>query len=168
MSHAKNKIKWCLDKAQKELKEGKKHRGLLEVKPDIKIAKEYITKAEHNLQATLYLHDGGYTDWCSSTLFYTIYHCFLAVLIKFGYESRNQECTFALIENLIEEKKVNFDINDLKEISSLNNESQEGTAINIREKYQYSPKISLGNTEYNKLSTLAKKILYQAKEIIEK
>ncbi len=167
MNHANNKIKWCLDKAQRESNEGKKHRGLLQVTPNIKIAREHLTKAEHNLQVTLYLHDGGYTDWCTSSLFYSIYHCFLAVLLKLGYESRNQECTFAFIQNLIEEKKVIFDINDLKEISSLNNEHQENTAIDLREIYQYSPKTSLGNTEYTKLLNLAKKILYQTKEIIE-
>ncbi len=167
MTHIDNKVKWCLDKAQKELKEGKKHRGLLQVTPDIKIAREHLTKAEHNLQVTLYLYDGGYTDWCSSSLFYIIYHCFLAVLIKSGYESRNQECTFAFIQNLIEEKKVSFDTHDLKEIGSLNNEHQENTAIDLRETYQYSPKTSLGNTEYNKLLNLAKKILYQTKEIVE-
>ncbi len=156
-----------MDKAQKELKEGKKHRGLLQVNPDEKIARDHLAKAEHNLKVTLYLHDGGYTDWCSSSLFYTIYHCFLAVLVKFGYESRNQECTFALIENLIEEKKISFDIDDIREISSLDNEEHEDTAINIREKYQYSPKITLGNTAYNKLLNLAKKILAQTKEIME-
>jgi len=166
MSHAKNKVQWCLDKAQKELQEGNKHRGLLRVQPDEKRAKEHMAKAEHNLQTTLYLHDGGYTDWCSSTLFYTIYHCFLAVLIKCGYESRNQECTFALIESLTEEEKTNFDINDLKEISSLC--SDETTAISIRERYQYSPKISLGDAEYGKLLNLAKKIVYQTKELMER
>ena len=119
MTHATNKIQWCLDKAKKELKAEHKHRGLLQVAPDEKRAREHLAKAEHNLQATFYLYEGGYTDWCSSSLFYTIYHCFLAILIKFGYESGNQECTFALIENLIEEKKIRFDINNLKELIKL-------------------------------------------------
>lgn len=167
MSHVKNKVKWCLEKAQKERKKGEQHRGLLQVPPDEQRAREHLAKAEHNLQVTLYLHDGGYTDWCSSSLFYTIYHCFLAVLVKYGYESRNQECTFACIASLIEEKKIHFESNDLKKISTLDHAGHEDTAINIREVYQYSPKLSLGNTEYNKLLQLAKKILYQTKEIME-
>ena len=28
-------IEWCLNKARKELKEGKKHRGLVKIKPNI-------------------------------------------------------------------------------------------------------------------------------------
>lgn len=39
MSHAENKVKWCLNKAEKELMEGKKHRGLVKIEPDINRAK---------------------------------------------------------------------------------------------------------------------------------
>ncbi|MEW5896988.1 MAG: hypothetical protein AB1668_04810 [Nanoarchaeota archaeon] len=39
MSHAKNKLRWCLNKAKKELQEGRKHRGLVEVAPNIEAAK---------------------------------------------------------------------------------------------------------------------------------
>ncbi len=169
MSHAKNKIDWCLNKAEKEIKEGKKHRGLILIEKSKEKALEHIGKAEHNLKVTIYLHQGGFTDWCSSSLFYTIYHCFLAIISKFGYESRNQECTFALIKSLIEDKKINLEENDLNEVTSLNvSEAQESsTAISLREEYQYSTKVSLENKEYEKLFNLAKKILDKTKEIIE-
>lgn len=169
MSHAKNKIDWCLNKAEKELKEGKKHRGLIQIEKSKEKALEHIGKAEHNLKVTIYLNQGGFTDWCSSSLFYTIYHCFLAIISKFGYESRNQECTFALIKSLIEDKKINIDENDLNEVASLNvSEAQESsTAISLREEYQYSTKVSLENKEYEKLFKLAKNILDKTKEIIE-
>ena len=98
MSHAKNKVEWCIRKAQNEIEEHNNHRGLVKIVPNIDKAKDHITKAEHNFKTTLYLKKGGYSDWCSSTLFYIIYHCFLSILSKQGYESRNQECTFALIE----------------------------------------------------------------------
>ena len=62
MSHAKNKLEWCLNKAKKELQEGKKHRGLIQTEKNKEKAREYIQKAEHNLKVTLYLHDGNYTD----------------------------------------------------------------------------------------------------------
>ncbi len=167
MSHQKNKVDWCLKKAEKELKEGKKHRGLVIIKPNNELAKEHIKKAEHNLQVTLYLNNGGYTDWCSSSLFYTIYHCFLAILTKLGYESRNQECTFALISSFIEDKKININSMDLEKISSLDIATHEDTAISIREKYQYNTKTSLENKEYKKLLELAKKILDQTKGAIQ-
>ena len=54
MSHAKNKLRWCLQKAKKELQEGRKHRGLIEVMPDSERAREHIAKAEHNLKEGLF------------------------------------------------------------------------------------------------------------------
>lgn len=169
MSHAKNKVQWCLDKAKRELEAGNKHRGLIQIEPNIKRAKEHITKAEHNVEVAIYLYDGGYTDWCSSSLFYAIYHCFLAILAKFGYESRNQECTFALIGSFIDDKKINVKREELEKVSLLNADSHQEspTAVSIREEYQYSTKVSLENNEYNQLLKLAKNILDKAKEIIE-
>src|SRR3989338_3316876 len=135
------------------------HRGLIKVKPDEKRAREHLLKAEHNLEATFYLHKGGYTDWCSSSLFYTIYHCFLGILIKFGYESGNQECTFACIASLIEDKRISLEEQDLEKVSSLRSTEvqEESTAVNIREEYQYSTKVSMQNKEYQELLSLAKK-----------
>ena len=52
MSHIKNKVEWCLRKSQKEIQEGKMHRGLITVIPDIKRAEDHIKKAEHYLSAT--------------------------------------------------------------------------------------------------------------------
>ena len=126
MSHAKNKVEWCLNKVKRELQEGKQHRGLIKVNADFEKARDHLAKAEHNFKVTLYLQRGGYTDWCPSSLFYVIYHCFLSILAKFGYETRNQECTFALIASLIEDKKITISQEDLERVSTLNmTETQE-------------------------------------------
>ncbi len=105
MSQATNKVKWCLNKAEKELKESNFHRGLVKHEQDLELAKKHIIKAEHNLKAALYFEKGRFSDWSASAFFYCIYHCFLAILRKFGYESRNQECSIAVIEMLKEDKK---------------------------------------------------------------
>ena len=97
MSLAENKVNWCLKKGEKELKEGKKQRGLIKKEKDIEDAKNHISKAEHNLSAISYFDKGGYSDWSISAIFYCLYHCFLAIASRFSYESRNQECTIALI-----------------------------------------------------------------------
>ena len=170
MSHAKNKVEWCLNKAKKELQTGKHHRGLVKSDAELERARDHVAKAEHNLKVTLYLHRGGFTDWCSSSLFYVIYHCFLAILAKFGYESRNQECTFALIASFIEDQKITLSQEDLEKVSTLNiTETQESpeTAVRIREDYQYSTKVSLENKEYQELLQLAKQILDKTKETLE-
>ena len=163
MSHAKNKVSWCLKKAEKE---GEKHRGLVKVAVSKVLAGEHLTKAEHNLKTTLYLQNGGYTDWCSSTLFYTIYHCFLAILAKHGYESRNQECTFALIHSFIEDGVVDFTAEELEHVSSLNKEDT-ATVTSIREKFQYTTKLTLKDDTFNNMLNLAKEILDKTKLMME-
>jgi uncharacterized protein (UPF0332 family) len=169
MSQAENKVDWCLKKAEKELKEGNKHRGLIKTEINTDKAREHIKKAEHYLQATEYLKKGGFSDISASTAFYAMYHCLLAIAIKFGYESRNQECTLALIFNLIEEGKIDFKRELLDKIASLNvEESVEETSIEIREQYQYGTKLSLNDNIYNELVSTAKEVLSKAKEEIEK
>ena len=44
MSHAWNKMEWCLKKAEKEMKEKGKHRGLVIAKPDMEEAKRHLKK----------------------------------------------------------------------------------------------------------------------------
>ena len=115
MSQASNHVDWCLKKAEKEIEECKKaglspkHRGLIKGKVDIGLAKEYIEKAERYLQITEYLKKGGFQDNCISNIFYAMYHCFLSIAAKFGYDSGNQTCTIALIGHLKQEGKINID-----------------------------------------------------------
>jgi len=166
MNHTKSKVQWCLDKAKKELEQGKKHRGLIKIESNNRLSKSHLFKAEHNLKVTLYLQKGGFTDWCSSSLFYTIYHCFLAILAKCGYKTRNQECTFAVIADLINNKKIDLELNDLEKISSIGNMQESNSVVSIREEYQYGTKVSLENKEYEELLHLTRKILDKTKEIL--
>jgi uncharacterized protein (UPF0332 family) len=169
VSHAENKVKWCLNKAEKELKETGKHRGLVKIKPNIELARQHITKAEHNLKAVISFKKNGFSDWSASATFYSIYHGLLAILAKLGYESKNQECTFALIYSLIESKDINLDINIIKEINVLNHEErhENPTVIEVRESEQYGVEITLQNETYERLLSLAKNALDQIKNIIE-
>ncbi|MBI2106269.1 hypothetical protein HYT56_05555, partial [Candidatus Woesearchaeota archaeon] len=117
-----------------------------------------------------YLEEGNFSDICTSTIFYAMYHSLLAIAAKFGYESRNQECTVALIYSLIEDKKIDFDENLLHEISSLNpKETSEKTSIEIREQYQYETDLSLKDKKmYNKLLELTMKVIDKAKNAVAK
>ena len=153
-----------MNKAEKE---GEKHRGLVKVEPDIASARNHIAKAEHNLKTTLYLQRGGFTDWCSSTLFYTIYHCFLSILAKQGYESRNQECTFAVLHSLIEDGLVSITKEEMEKVSDLNVEEDSETVVNIRERYQYSTTLSLADETIQELLDLAGEILDKTKVMLE-
>lgn len=166
MNHTKNKVDWCLKKAKKELEESEKHRGLVKTEPDLKKVGEHIKKAEHYLLATNYLKSGNFSDISASTVFYSMYHCLLAIAVKFGYESRNQECTFSLIHSLIEDGKIDLEKDLLNKISSLDVEDEK-TSLEIREQYQYGTSLSIKDDVYKELFELAKKIISKTKEIVE-
>lgn len=169
MTHAKNKVDWCLKKAERELKEQEKHRGLVKIKPDINKARAHIRKAEHYLKATDYLKKGNFSDISTSTVFYSMYHSLLAIAAKFGYESRNQECTFALILSLIEDKEIDLKRELLERIASLDvEESKENTTVEVREQYQYGTSLSIKDNLYAELFELAKEVISAAKITIEK
>jgi uncharacterized protein (UPF0332 family) len=168
MSHEKNKLEWCLKKAQREIEEGKKHRGLIKINPNINRAKTHIAKAEHNLKAITYFNEGGFSDWSMSAVFYCIYHCFLAIANKFGYESRNQECTIALMKVLITEGKISLDPNFVKALEALDEkEKQESNVIDKREFYTYETASSLINPdEIEEGIRLCKESINQTKNIV--
>jgi len=168
MSHAKNKVEWCLRKAKKELKELDTHRGLVKAKPGIKAAESHIAKAEHYLKATAYLKKGGFSDISASTSFYAMYHSLLAIAVKFGYESRNQECTFALMHALIEDKKIDFEKEIMDRITALDQDKiQDKTSVKLREQFQYGTGLSMDDNIYQELFELAKEVIEKAKVIIK-
>ena len=169
MSHAKNKVNWCLKKAKEELKEGETHRGLVKTEIDKKQIQKHIAKAEHDLMAGIKFAEIGFSDWSTSAFFYSMYHCLLAIASKFGYESGNQECTFALMHYLSEEGKINIEKDALDKIASLDTKKSksETTSVKARELYQYGTDLSIDSPVYEKLLSLSKKILSKTKEIIE-
>ena len=168
MSQAANKLRWCLNKAKKELEQGQKHRGLIECLPSGETAYKHLAKAEHNLKALIYFEKGGFEDWSISAGFYCLYHCLLALLAKHGFESRNQECTLAAIEYFIEQKKITLNhkfINALKEYKK-SDERHEETVIELREFFQYGVDMKVESTKLQKLTSLCKELINTVKEIL--
>lgn len=169
MSQASNKVKWCINKAKRELEESKLHRGLLKADEDKVAANKHITKAEHNLKAALYFEKGGFSDWSASAFFYCIYHCFLAIARRYGYKSRNQECTIALVELLKEEGKIDIDekfIDTLK--ISEPEEKHESTVIELRENFQYTTDLDFkGKEEFDNLVELCKEAINKTRDIVK-
>lgn len=127
-----------------------------------------MIKAEHNLKAVLYFEKGGFSDWSASAFFYCVYHCFLAILRKFGYESRNQECTIAMIEMLKEKGKINIDKKFIDTLKITNvKEIQESNVIKLRENFQYGVDLEFKEKkEFNKLVDLCKGAIYKTRDII--
>ena len=169
MSQASNKVKWCLNKARRELEKSDLHRGLVKVEEDSKLAEQHIIKAEHNLKAAIYFEKGGFSDWSASAFFYCVYHCFLAILRKFGYESRNQECTIALIEHLKEEGKISLSQEIIEAVKAVDTEERHETnVISLRENFQYGTATSIEDKKLEELKNLCRKAIDETKKIIYK
>lgn len=123
---------------------------------DIDEARKHIKKAEHNLNAITCFKEIGFSDWSISASFYCIYQCFLAIAVKFGYESKNQVCTIALIEYLKERDKIDIDTKfiDMLKQEDVDTEEMENKIIEMREDYTYGVKISV--EDETKISDLIK------------
>lgn len=174
MSQASNHVEWCLNKSKKEIEECKrlgkrpKHRGLLKVNPNLEEAKKHLAKAEHNLEGITKFKDIGFSDWSMSAGFYGIYHCFLAIGAKFGYESRNQTCTLSLMRYLKENNKIQLDekyieLLEYEEIEDM----QENSIINLREDYTYGIQTSVKDeSKLNDLKEKCKELIDITKQIV--
>lgn len=161
---SKNKVQWCLDKAEKEIKEGVKPRGLVRIEPDIEEAKRHIHKAEHNFKAVTVMERSGFSDWSVSAVFYTIYHCFLAIITKYGYESRNQECTIALIEQLKEQEKIKLSEEIIRALKAVGNNKK--STMELREDFQYGTETEVEDKYLSELKILCQKAIEETKKII--
>ncbi len=157
-----------MDKAKKEIDKGEQHRGLVKVMPNKELALEHLAKAEHNLEAFLHNKKGGFYDWTISIGFYVMYHCSLAIISKFGYESRNQECTIALMESLIEDKTIDESFRRyIEAIKSADKQKKEEEQIlKMREKYQYTPIIDIDIQKVDELLGICQDMITETKGII--
>ena len=99
MSQVDNHLEWCL----------KDKNRLMKSKPDIEMAHKHLKKSEYNYGVLQSLETLKIYDWALNVGFYAIYHCFLAILMKYGYESKNQACTITALLSLIDEKKLDLD-----------------------------------------------------------
>ncbi|MBS3122111.1 hypothetical protein J4434_04465 [Candidatus Woesearchaeota archaeon] len=174
MSQSSKHVEWCLNKAKKEVEECKeqgkrlKHRGLLKSNPNLEEARKHLAKAEHNFLGITRFKEIGFSDWSISAGFYCIYHCFLAIAAKFGYESGNQTCTISLMRYLNEEKKINIDDKfiNLLEYEEIEN-TKENSVIDMREDYTYGVQISVKDeAKLNDLKKTCKEFIDITKQII--
>jgi uncharacterized protein (UPF0332 family) len=166
MGHAENKVDWCIRKAEKE---GARHRGIRVIEPNAPLAEKHIAKAGHNLKTMLLLIKGGSLDWAITASFYSLYHCCLAIIAAFGYESRNQECTFAAIEHLIAEQRVALPLEQLRRISTLDRSrvvTSDGV-IELREDAQYGTDTVFDAKQVDALRQETATFLELAKRILE-
>ncbi|MCX6750476.1 MAG: HEPN domain-containing protein [Candidatus Pacearchaeota archaeon] len=153
-----DKLKDCFKSGER----GERHKGLRKIKPEESLIKGHLKKAIHNFNAMDEFNRMGFSDWSASASFYCLYHCLLAILAKSGIESRNQSCTFAFTEKMIEDKKLSITKQELNEIFDKDvteNLLNSDRILDIRENMQYSIRTSLEQKEFNILKQRTKVLL---------
>ena len=93
------------------------------------------------------------------------------MIAKKGFESRNQGCTFALVEDMIDNKEISLTKEELKEIfdKDVAEDLQHSRKIlDIREKMQYSIKTILEEKEFIYLRERTKFLFDKLRRDVEK
>ena len=146
MPQVNNHLKWCL----------KDSRRLLKTKPDMDLAQKHIKKSEYNYRVVQTLEKLKIYDWALNIGFYSIYHCFLALLAKYGYESRNQACTITVLLTLINEKKLDLDKDLVTQFDTLDVEKNitNPTVRESREISTYGVETSIDLQQLKKIKEL--------------
>lgn len=151
---------------------GERHQGLRKIKHSQKEIDGHLAKAAHNFGAVTSFHDLQYSDWSVSAAFYALYHGLLALLVQHGYESRNQSCTFALVEHLIKKGDIKkLTLADLKEIFDRDvniDLAHSNKILDIRERMQYSTKTALSEEEFQSLKKRTKELFDKIRLEIER
>ena len=163
----KKEVRDCFVLAAKDEKKGKKHKGLLIGKPDSKIGKEYITKAKVNLQLCDFYKEKCFYYKIPEEWFYTLYYCALAILSKFGVESRSQKCTAFFLRYAKDNHLIEYDDEFMYRITVYSTK-EEKSDVDDRETARYSSSITSKEIEskYDHMMDVCKKAIFQAEEIV--
>ncbi len=153
-----NHLKWCL----------KDSRRLVEVKPDLYLAQKHVKKSEYNYGVLQALEKLKIYDWALNVGFYAIYHCFLAILAKYGYASRNQSCTMTALLKLIEDGKLDLEKDIVLQFDTLDvEESLENPSVrHEREISTYGVETSIDLEQLKKIKELVLKVQREAIRIL--
>lgn len=143
-------LKWCL----------KDPRRLIKTKPDLNLAQKHVKKSEYNYGVVQTLEKLKIYDWALNVGFYAIYHCFLGILVKYGYESKNQSCTITVLLNLIDKKKLNLDKDFVMQFDTLDAEKNitNPTVRESREISTYGVETSIDLQQLKKIKELIIKV----------
>ena len=102
-------VRECFVLALNEEAKGKKHKGLLIIGKNDNKAEEFIQKAKRNLLACEIYKQNDLDFKIPEEWFYTQYYCALAILAKFGIESRSQKCTALFLGYVKDKGLITYD-----------------------------------------------------------
>jgi len=158
MSRIGERLKWCL----------KDPKRLIKTKPDLDLAQKHVKKSEYNYGVVQTLEKLKVYDWALNVGFYAIYHCFLAILAKYGYESKNQSCTIIVLLALIDGKKLNLDKDLITKFDTLDVEESitNPTVRESREIATYGVETSIDLGQLKRIKELIIKVQRETIQIL--
>ena len=153
-------LKWCL----------KDPKRMIKTNPDLDLAQKHVKKSEYNYGVVQTLERLKIYDWALNVGFYSIYHCFLAILAKYGYESRNQACTITALLTLINEKKLDLDKDLVTQFDTLDVEKNitNPTVRENRKISTYGVETSIDLQQLKKIKELILKVQRETIGILSK
>jgi uncharacterized protein (UPF0332 family) len=162
-----DKIKDCFSLARKSEDKGMKHKGLLVVSKDDKKAEEYIRKAKTNLLTCGFYRENRLDYKIPEEWFYTIYYCALAILAKFGVESRSQKCTALFLRHVKNKGLIDYDDKFIDSITVYSGKG-ERTIVDEREDARYGSSVHSEEIlqKYDMMMETCRKCISQCEEII--
>ncbi len=161
------KVKDCFIFAKQYDKKGKKHKGLLIVQKDDKKAEDYIKKAKANLEICEMYKEKRLDYKIPEEWFYTMYYCALAILAKFGVESRSQRCTALFLRFAKENGFIDYD-NEFIERITVHSEKEEKSDVDERESARYGSSVRSEEImeRYSTMMDLCRKCISQCEEAV--
>jgi hypothetical protein len=162
-----NKLRECFKTAERNEKEGIKHKGLLARSPNQEEAEGYIDKSKRELELCRLYKEKGFDYKLPEEWFYILYYCAIAILAKFGVESRSQKWTALFLEYVKEKGIIDYD-NEFIERITVHIKKGEESDVDKREEARYSHLIKIESVEkeYDETTQLCKKAISQAEEIV--
>lgn len=160
-------LKESFKTAERDDKRGIKHKGLIFKGLNNNEAREYIEKAKKELELCFFYKEKGFDYKIPEEWFYTLYYCALAILSKFGVESRSQRYTALFLKYLKEKGIIDYQDEFIERIMVYSKKDNESD-VDKREEARYSSsiKIETVNKRYEDITTLCKNAISQAEEII--
>lgn len=163
----KSEIHDCFKTAIKDEKKGKKHKGLLIITSNDDLAEDYLIKAKKNLELCSLFKEKGYDYKIPEEWFYTLYYCALAILAKFGIESRSQKCTALFLKYAKDNGLIEYADEFIDRII-VYRDKEETSDVDEREKARYGSSVKSEEIEskYEDMINMCKQAISQCEEII--
>ena len=157
----------CFLNAKKDEDRGKKHKGLLVVGKDDKKAEEYLQKAKTNLEFCEIYKEKRFDYKIPEEWFYTMYYCALAILLKFGVETRSQKCTALFLRYVKDKGLINYD-NEFIDRITVYSDKEIKSDVDERESARYGSSVKSEDImqRYDNMMGVCKQSITQCEEIV--